>query len=222
MTVALDLDPDQATPWIAKAEPTHPSLIDSTHVINELFGIRNVPMAVWIDESGHLVRPAEAASIERSPFLDIDIDDSWPERIQQSLVEIKKMPDSSADYRAAIVDWVENGADSPFSLRADEVVRRSAGRPAEHSAAAACFELGQHLHALGDHDAAVDWWKQAHALHPENWTYKRQAWTIETTPPGQPSDLQQVATETYGTTWLDDVLETGGGAVYNTAPDLTA
>jgi len=222
VTVALDIDPGQAAPWIAKAAPTHPSLIDSTHLVNELFGLRNVPMAVWIDETGHLVRSAEAASIQRSPFVDMDIDESWPERIQQSLSEIKKMPETSAEYRAAILDWVENGAESPYALTSDEVIQRSAGRPAEHAAAAACFELGQHLHLLGNHEAAVDWWKQAHALHPDNWTYKRQAWTIETTAPGEPSDLQQIATETYGTSWLDDVIEAGGGAAYSTSPDLAS
>jgi len=33
VTVALDVNPDNARPWIAAAAPTHPSLIDTTHVI---------------------------------------------------------------------------------------------------------------------------------------------------------------------------------------------
>ena len=64
MTVALDIDPSKAHPWIDAAQPTHPSLVDTTMVTNELLGFTNVPMAVWIDEDGMLVRPAELASIE--------------------------------------------------------------------------------------------------------------------------------------------------------------
>ena len=59
VTVALDVKPDNARAWSAAAAPTHPSLVDTTHVTDELFGFVNVPMAVWIDESGMLVRPAE-------------------------------------------------------------------------------------------------------------------------------------------------------------------
>ena len=56
VTVALDVNPDNARPWIAAAGATHPSLIDTAHVTDELFGFVNVPMAVWIDEAGTLVR----------------------------------------------------------------------------------------------------------------------------------------------------------------------
>jgi len=220
LTVALDLDPAQALPWIEAAAPTHPSLIDSSHLIDEMFGITNVPMAVWIDEDGVLVRPAESASIEVSGFRDMEISEDLPERLQLALGEIKKMPETAEEYRAAIADWVSLGASSAFALSADEVVARSLPRPLDHARAAACFELGQHLHQTEGKDAAIPWWKEAHRLHPENWTYKRQAWTLESTPPGEPSDLAQEVTEVYGTSWLDDVLALGGGANYGVTPQL--
>ena len=75
VTVALDFDAEKARPWIEAAAPTHPSLIDREHRIDELFGIINVPMAVWIDESGTLVRPAEAASIRPSRLAGVEISD---------------------------------------------------------------------------------------------------------------------------------------------------
>ncbi len=220
VTVALDLVAEQAKPWIEAAQPTHPSLVDSSHRLDELLGIDNVPMAVWIDENGHLVRPPETASIEESELRSIEVSDDLPERMRIALTEIKKMPDASLDYRAAIVDWAERGADSPFALSPDEVVARSQPRPAEHARAAACFELGTHLFGAVGKEAAIPWWKEAHGLHPENWTYKRQAWTLETTADGQPSDLSQEATDVYGTSWLDDVLALGGGANYGTRPEL--
>jgi len=61
----------------------------------------------------------------------------------------------------------------------------------------------------------------AHELDPANWTYKRQAWTLETTPEGaDANDLTQEAGAVYGTSWIDDVLALGGGARYVIEPDL--
>ena len=115
--MALDVDPAHAHPWIDAASPTHPSVIDTTHVTGELFGFVNIPMAVWIDESGTLVRPAESASIERSPLRDMDIPEGLPERLTRMLTEVKKIPDDADAYRGAIVDWVEHGSESRFALR---------------------------------------------------------------------------------------------------------
>jgi len=215
VTVALDVNPDNARPWIAAAAPTHPSLIDTTHITDEQFGFVNVPMAVWIDESGTLVRPAEQAAVERSPARDLAVPDDLPDRLRQMLLEVKAIKDPSAAYRAAIVDWVEHGSGSRFALPPDEVIARSGGRSPDHARAAACFELGQHLWRTEGHDAAIPWWREAHRLFPENWTYKRQAWTFVTTPPdAAENDLMQGPNDVYEGNWLDDVLAAGGGARY--------
>ncbi len=182
-------------------------------------------MAVWIDESGTLVRPAESATIVASPLRAREISDDLPDRMKVALTEIKKIPDVAEDYRAAIVDWVNKGADSRFALSPEEVVERSQPRPSDHARAAACFELGQFLYrreggGVEGKAAAVPWWKEAHRLHRENWTYKRQAWTLESTAEGEPSDMTQEVTDSYGTTWLDDVLALGGGENYGIKPSL--
>ena len=226
VTVALDIDPQKARPWIEAAPapdgaPAPVALIDSSHSVNELLGINNVPMAVWIDEDGRLVRPAENARIEESEYGKIEITPELPEPLQVALTELQKMPDTGDEYRAAIVDWAHNGAASQFALPADEVISRSQPRSRDHAEAAACFELGQHLYrTTGNKEAAVPWWKKAHALDRGNWTYKRQAWTLESTPEGEPSDLPQQVGDTYGTSWIDDVLATGGGNNYGTPPQL--
>lgn len=226
VTVALDIDPQKARPWIEAAPapdgaPAPVALIDSSHSVNELLGINNVPMAVWIDEDGRLVRPAENARIEESEYGKIEITPELPEPLQVALTELQKMPDTGDEYRAAIVDWAHNGAASQFALPADEVIARSQPRSRDHAEAAACFELGQHLYrTTGNKEAAVPWWKKAHALDRGNWTYKRQAWTLESTPEGEPSDLPQQVGDTYGTSWIDDVLATGGGNNYGTPPQL--
>ncbi len=221
VTVALDVNPEHTHHWIDLAASTHPSLIDTTHATGELFGFVNIPMAVWIDESGTLVRPAESASIERSPLRDMEIPDGLPERLDRSFREIKKFPDVATEYRAAIVDWAHHGEASRFALSPDEVVRRSQPRPDTHARAAACFEMGQHLLRTVGHDAAVLWWREAHELFPENWTYKRQAWTLVTTPEGAAeNDLMQGPNDVYAGNWLDDVIAGGGGEAYSVTPQL--
>jgi hypothetical protein len=221
VTVALDVRPDDTTKWIEAASPTHPSLIDSTHCTGDLFGFSNIPMAVWIDEQGIIVRPAESASIERSPLRDMDIPEGLPERLDRMMREVKKIPDLSEPYRAAILDWVNRGSDSPFAMSPEQVVAASQPRGSDEARAAACFELGEHLRRTAGHDAAVPWWREAHRLFPSNWTYKRQAWTLITTAPdASENDLIQGPNEVYDGNWLDDVIAGGGGEAYTIVPSL--
>jgi hypothetical protein len=220
VTVALDIEPRHTYSWIDAAAPTHPSLIDTTHVTNELFGFINIPMAVWIDEDGTIVRPAEQASIAPSPMRGRDIPDGLPERLEMAMREIKKVPDIGDEYRAAIVDWVHNGSASRFALSPGEVVARSVPRGDSEARAAACFELGEHLRRTVGDEAAVPWWREAHRLYPGNWTYKRQAWTLVTTPEGQENDLMQGPNDVYEGNWLDDVIAGGGGEAYYISPQL--
>jgi hypothetical protein len=221
VTVALDVRPEDTYQWIDAASPTHPSVIDTRHATGDLFGFCNIPMAVWIDEHGMLVRPAEGASIERSPLRDMEIPEGLPERMERLLREVKAIPDNAEDYRAALLDWVRRGPESPFALPPDEVVARSQPRGDDEARAAACFELGEHLRRTVGHDAAVPWWREAHRLYPSNWTYKRQAWTLVTTPPdATENDLTQGPNDVYEGNWLDDVIAGGGGANYTVVPRL--
>jgi hypothetical protein len=221
ITVALDVDPTSAHQFIDAASPRHPSLIDSRHTTDELLGFTNVPMAVWIDEGGVLVRPAEQAAIERSPLRDLDIPDGLSDRLRLMFEQVKAIPDPSADYRAALLDWVDLGAQSRFALTPDEVVARSRPLSEDAARATACFELGQDAWRTEGNEAAVAWWREAHRLDPDNWTYKRQAWTFVTTPEGAAApDLIQGPNTAYEGNWLDDVLAGGGGEHYYRTPQL--
>jgi hypothetical protein len=57
ITVALDKNSDDARPWIEKAAPTHPALIDTQHLVADLYNVVNVPTVLWIEERGRIVRP---------------------------------------------------------------------------------------------------------------------------------------------------------------------
>lgn len=191
---------------IEKAQPEHPSLIDQHHVLGERLGVVNVPNGVWIDEDGVLVRPVEPASVQRGPFRDMPVPDDLPERARDMLLEAKKIRTDPDAYVAALRDWVANGSASRYALPPEEVVRRSAPRPPEVARAAACFELGAHLWQAGDRDAAVRWWREAHRLQPDNWTYKRQAWQL--------ADPMQGPTDLFEGDWLSEVRARGAETYY--------
>jgi len=209
VTVALDTGGvEAARPWIEAARPEHPSLIDQAHITDELLGFVNVPNGVWINEDGVLVRPAEPAWPPREPNAARydNIPEDTPQRLKDMLGEARKITSDPARYVAAVRDWVERGAESRYALSPDEVVRRSQPRPPEHARAAAAFELGQHLWREGHQDAAVGWFRQAHRLHPDNWTYKRQAWSF--------ADPLQGPTELYDSDWLSDIRAIGAENYY--------
>ena len=218
VTVALDsAGVDAVRPHVDAAKPTHPSLIDAAHTLDRLVGIVNVPQAVWIDEGGTIVRPPEVAQPRdreprakapgegRQPRPDV------PERYREAMEQVSRIG-VVRGYANAIRDWVEHGSDSRFALSPSEVVIRSRLRPPEVAEAAACFELGQHLHATDRGDAAVRWFKEAHRLQPENWTYKRQAWSLV--------DPLQGPNAVYDSDWLSEIKKTGAENYYDPIPEL--
>jgi hypothetical protein len=214
VTVALDIGGAAATrKWIEAAHPNHPSLIDQAHVTDELLGFVNVPNAVWINEAGLIVRPAHAAHIRQSPFRDAEVPEGLG-RITEILTEVKKIRSDPDGYLAAVRDWAARGDVSSYALDPDEVVARSHPRSPDQAEAAAAFELGQHLWRRGRPDAAVPWFRRAHQLQPDNWTYKRQAWSLAGTAEGQDSDLLQGPTDLYDGNWLDDVRARGAEHYY--------
>lgn len=183
VTVALETaGADACRPFIEAAAPQHPSLIDRHHKTAELFGFVNIPNAVWIDEEGLIVRPAEPApapaSIER-PSGSALAGFEPPQRLLEILGEASKIQTSPAEYERALRDWVANGSMSRFVLSPEEVVHRSQRRDRNGALGQAHFELAAHLETIGHHDDAVDHYRQAHRLMPTNFAYKRQAWSLE-------------------------------------------
>jgi hypothetical protein len=208
VTVALDLaGADAAGPWIDMAQTEHPALIDQAHLLDELLGVVNVPTGVWIDERGTIVRPPEPAFPGRAVIAELPIPAESPPRIAAMMQEAAKIRIEPERYLTALRDWVAHGGDSRYALEPDEVVARSAPRSADASRAAASFELGQHLHRAGKPDAAVPWFREAHRLQPDNWTYKRQAWELL-------DPILQGPSEQYEGDWLSDVRKTGAENYY--------
>lgn len=150
LTVSLDRDPEAARPFIEGAEPTHPSLVDPDHRAAEALHIVNVPTAVWIDESGRVVRPNEAA-FATARFRDFHGFDSDA-------------------YLDAVRAWALRG-ELPF----DETGARDRQMPLtwEEQLAKAEGALAFHLLARGEREAAERHFRRAAVLSPFDWTIRR-------------------------------------------------
>lgn len=207
VTVALDSEGAAAArPYIEAAKPEHPSLIDTGHLVDELFGVVNVPNGVWINEDGVIVRPAEPAWPGFTMVSEWK-DAGMNEHQRQMLAHVRQIRYETDLYLEMLLDWVELGSASRFALTPEEVVARSQPRSEDGARAAAHFELGEHLHREHGPAAAVPHWRAAHRLQPENWTYKRQAWSIE-------DPASQHATGAYDSNWLTDVAQIGAVNYY--------
>lgn len=155
MTVALDKSPDDARPFIEAAQPTHPSLIDSDHRVADLYGMINVPTAVWIDEEGRIARPNDVA---------------FSNDLFRELTNF----DSGA-YLDTVRAWVRDGA-LPFD--ADEAKRQQMMPTAGEQLARAEFAVAWHLHRTGHTEAALRHFERAATLSPDDWTIRRAAMPI--------------------------------------------
>ncbi|MBL8386527.1 MAG: hypothetical protein JNM90_25810 [Burkholderiales bacterium] len=219
VTVGLDtLGAAGCRAFIEAARPAHPSLIDRHHVLADLFGVINIPSSVWIDETGMIVRPAEAAPAPPrapgsppgfAPPADL------PQRMREIMAEAAKIRRDTAAYHAALRDWVEHGAASRFALAPDEVVARSRPRDADRARGHAHFALASQLEIDGHHAAAIAHFREAHRLVPESWTFRRQAWSLEKVGDGplarfwQGPDPARPGAWPYAGDWLADVRASG-------------
>jgi hypothetical protein len=150
------------------AAPTYPCLIDERHALGELFGIINVPTAVWIDEDGMIVRPPEAPG-STDAFRSMNL--------QTREVPKERSEDSKARrqvYVDALRNWIERGKASEHVLSPDEVRRRMRGLDPNASLATAHFRLGVWLAQHGERDAGQRAFEAAVRLEPESWRFRRQ------------------------------------------------
>src|SRR5213593_1861529 len=126
ITVAMDAGgAHDVRQWIEAAKPTHPRLIDTRHVVAELYDWVNVPSNAWIDEEGRIVRPNDpgfAGEYFRG-MVDPDFD------FKAMMKEYGRMRDR---YLDAVRDWVAHGPGSRWALTPEEVRARMAGPKPEH------------------------------------------------------------------------------------------
>ena len=160
VTVAADAKGRAAAePFVAAAGQRHPSVLDQELRVADLYGVRNVPAAFWIDEKGAIVRAN---------------DPIYAQRRNRETGEVTR----NEAYLDAVRDWVANGESSRYLMDEKHLDGRLPEVEAVDLEASAEFHLGVYLSTHGQSDAAVDHFKRAHSLRPANWTYKRQAWSL--------------------------------------------
>jgi hypothetical protein len=221
--VTVGLDAAGAEPcrqYIEAAKPEHPSLVDAKHQMAEKFGVVNIPNGIWIDEEGTIVRPAEPAYPRPStPERRYQPIDGFPDHMNEIMAEASRIQVDDR-YVAMLRDWVERGADSEFALSADEVVQRSRPRDRSVAEGQAHFELGAHLWAAGDRGGAEEHWREAHRLDPDNFSYKRQAWSLASPDTGPFERFWQGPAPghedewPYASDWLSEVRAKGAENYY--------
>ncbi len=150
ISVALDKDPESARPWIEAASATHPSLVDTSYVLADLYNIVNVPTTFWIDEEGWIVRPNDVG-YATDTFRGIHGIDSG--RVLES-----------------IRTWVRDGTTSIDRGRARELQPLPT---AEHQLARAQFGLGRWLSAHARPAAAERHFLRAGELAPHDFAIRR-------------------------------------------------
>jgi len=148
--VALDQCADDPRPFIEAAAPEHPSLIDTEHRLADLYGIINVPTAIWIDEAGTIVRPNDVA---------------FGSEVFRELTGF-----DSVAYLDAVREWVREGT-LPFDRRG--VRERQMLPSADEQLARAEFGLAWHLHKSGKPDAALRHFERGGELSPDDFTIRR-------------------------------------------------
>ena len=175
ITVSFDARaPEQSRPWIESASPTYPSLLDPEHHVADLYNMINVPNAVWIDEDGRIVRPAETAGTGdefRTMLTGIAPDD------------LQRMMDRRAAYVDAIKAWVHGERDVTVTDTT------AAAHTADDAQAFAHFGLGTWLWHQGREDEAQSQLAEAKRLKPESWAFRRQSWELE--------EVGKAGTETF-------------------------
>jgi len=106
---------EHARQWIEQAGATYWCLIDTEHRVADLYGMVNVPQAVWIDEAGRIVRPPEnAGSTDHFRLMDRATRTLAPEHQSARLA-------ARTAYLDAVRDWVLTGR---HALPADAAARK--------------------------------------------------------------------------------------------------
>ena len=168
IAVAMDSRDGDPLPWIEAARPTYPVLIDREHRLGELYGIVNVPEAVWIDETGRIVRPAESAGAYEG-FRKMNRETrEVPEDVARVTAGAKTM------YVNAIRDWVRRGAQSEHAMSAVQARAHLPALTDDMAAAQVMFRLGQFLIKRGDEAQGRRWLAEATRRHPDSWCLWRQ------------------------------------------------
>lgn len=153
---------EAAGKWYDAAKATYTTLLDPQHAVSSAYQFINVPMGIWVDERGRVVRPAEPA---------------WTSN-ETLKIGAKSIVTEGQPYVEALRDWVRNGERSRYVLSDEEFAKRVKPRSAGEMEADAHFKLAVWFHNDGREELALKHWHRAQELNPGDWNYHRQEWSF--------------------------------------------
>ena len=150
VVIASDIQgPDAAIPWIEKARGEFRALIDRDNVVGKTYRLKYVPVGIFTDEDGRLVRPVGS----------VNIDDDV--------------------LRAELIEWVTTGIiPHVWMARAAENAETDVSGVEEREAEARYY-LSRILLESGKRSAAIEELRRAFELDRENWIIRKQLWALE-------------------------------------------
>jgi hypothetical protein len=143
--------------WYAAAKPTYTALVDSTHLVTELYNLVNVPSAIWVDEQGRVARINEGT--------------------YSGVIKLGGGSIGTDEYLPLVLDWVANGENSRHVWSRQTMVERIRKATPDEALADPTFKLGVYFYER-DQALARTYWERAQKLAPDNWNYHRQDWNL--------------------------------------------
>ncbi len=148
IAVAIDEDVDKVREFMDGI--TYPVLMDTEHLLTELYAISNVPSVILIDEDDRIIQP------------------NWNAYATNTFKEYTGI--ESADQVEIIRRWVIDG--TPM-MSADEAKVAVGDLSPEEEQAKLYFRIANHLRKSGDEVGAARNFDRAGELAPYDWTIRR-------------------------------------------------
>jgi len=168
LSVAMDADIEAARPWIEAVSHDFITLIDQNHLLSSLYNMFNVPQAVWIDETGRVVRPVETGG-------SLDVVKEYDQTIPGYKPEVaERAARAKSIYIQAVKDWAVNGKASPHLFSPVVARNRVPAMTTKIATAHAKSQLGQYLKRNGRADEADAIFAECRELHPDSWNIYRE------------------------------------------------
>ncbi len=195
-----------AKPYVEKAGVTFPVAVDTADVLGQAFGLKAIPVSIFVDEVG-IVRLrgdsptkellAQIEELLREPVTNLR--GTAPQLATAVSVEEleRKVAASSDDWKSRVA-LARAYADRGRSDQAIAHLEAAAKLKSEESSVR--FVWGLVLLQQGRKEAALIKLKQARDLDPENWRIRKQIWAIE-----QPDKFYTDNSPDYG--WQNEQLK---------------
>jgi tetratricopeptide (TPR) repeat protein len=172
-------------PYVEKAQVTFPVAVDTADLLGQAFGLKAIPVSIFVDEVG-IVRLRSGGP---SPELFRQIEELLREPVSQVRGKVPEAATSMtkfdlegkialdpADWKSHIALAQAYAQEGRPEAAIAHLQTAAAIRPADSSVP---FTWGLLLLQQGQKEAGLTKLKQARDLDPDNWRIRKQIWAIE-------------------------------------------